>query len=296
MLIKERRKLILPFLLPGLLLYIVFFIYPSIRAFVISFYEWSGFNLPKTFVGLQNYKMLIKDEIFYNSIGTTLIILIIGGFFIFAFAFMFTIILSSKTKTRKIFRAIIFFPNTAAPIALTVFWAFVFNQNYGIVNGILKLVGLKDFIQPWTSPDYLLWTLLTGLIWIYTGFFLVILLAGIDKIPTDYFDAARVDGANPLQMFIKVTIPMMWDVISVALILWMITALKQFEFIYGFKGSATSLSTYTLPIYLYRQGFGGHDPVFHLGYASAIGVALLAIAVFFGIVMRRFLRKENVQY
>jgi ABC-type sugar transport system permease subunit len=183
-----------------------------------------------------------------------------------------------------------------AAIALCTFWGFVYNQRFGLVNGFLKVVGLERLIQPWTDSSHLLGAELVALIWIYTGYFLVILLAGADKIPTEIYDAARVDGANPFQMFIQVTIPLMWDVIGVALILWMITALKQFEFIYAFGGAALNISTYTMPIYLYVEGFGKRDPIYRLGYSSAIGITLLALVVIFAIIMRRFLKRETVQF
>lgn len=296
MLVKDRQKLIIPFLAPGLLLYLVFFIYPAIQAFMLSMYDWSGFNLPKTFVGLRNFQLLFNDDSYLTALKNTLIILLAGGFFIFLLSFIFSAMLGSGVRGRKFYRAVFFFPNVVAAIALCTFWGFVYNQRFGLINGFLKLVGLESLIRPWTDPSRLLGAELVALIWIYTGYFLVILLAGADKIPTEIYDAARVDGANPFQMFVQVTIPLMWDVIGVALILWMITALKQFEFIYAFTGASVNQSTYTMPIYLYIMGFGKRDPIFRLGYSSAIGITLLSLVVIFAVIMRRFLKREVVQF
>ncbi len=297
MLAKSRRKLIIPFLAPGLILYLVFFIYPAIRAFILSLYDWSGFNLPATFVGIKNYQQLLQDERYLTTVKTTLTIFIIGGIFIFALAFLFSAMLGAGLRGKKFFRAVFFFPNVVAPIALTTFWAFVYNNKFGLLNSILHLFGLDSLILAWTDPQRILSSVLVALIWLYTGYFLVILLAGVDKIPTEIYDAARVDGANPFQMFVQVTIPLMWDVIGVALILWMITALKQFEFLYAFGGgTAIRPEIWTMPIYLVIMGFGKRDPIFRLGYASAIGVTLLALVVIFAVIMRRFLRRETVQF
>jgi ABC-type sugar transport system permease subunit len=296
MLIKDRRKLIIPFLAPGLILYLVFFIYPAIQGLYTSLFDWSGFGLPKKFIGLKNFQQLLVDDRFLTALQTTLIILFIGGIFIFALAFVFTALLNSGILGKKFFRAAFFFPNVVAPIALTTFWAFVYNSRFGLIDSFLKIIGLKDAIQAWTDPDHILGAVVVALIWLYTGYFMVILLAGADKIPTEIYDAARVDGANSLQVFIQITIPLMWDVIGIALVLWMITAIKQFEFIYAFGGEQLSPATWTLPIYLVIEGFGKRDPIFRLGYASAIGVVMLLLVVVFAAVMRRFLRRETIQY
>lgn len=297
MLAKDRRKLIIPFLAPGLILYLVFFIYPAIRAFALSFYDWSGFNLPIKYVGFNNYVQLIHDDRYITTVKTTLTIFIIGGIFIFGLAFIFSAILGSGIKGKKFFRAVFFFPNVVAPIALTTFWGFVYNNKFGLLNSLMRLFGLDKLILSWTDPQLILYSVMVALIWLYTGYYLVILLAGVDKIPTEIYDAARVDGANAFQMFIQVTIPLMWDVIGVALVLWMITALKQFEFLYAFGGGTQVRSEiWTMPIYLVIMGFGKRDPIFRLGYASAIGVTLLILVVIFAVIMRRFLRRDVVQF
>jgi ABC-type sugar transport system permease subunit len=297
MLVKDRRKLIIPFLAPGLILYLVFFIYPAIQGFYTSLFDWSGFGLPKKFIGLKNFQQLVVDERFITALKTTMVILFVGGIFIFALAFLFTALLNSGIRGKKFYRAVFFFPNVVATIALTTFWSLVYNQRFGLINSFLKTIGLKDLIQPWTDPDHILGAVVIALIWLYTGYFMVILLAGVDKIPTEIYDAARVDGANSLQVFIQITIPLMWDVIGIALVLWMITAIKQFEFIYAFgSGIQVSAATWTLPIYLVIEGFGKRDPIFRLGYASAIGVVLMLLVVVFAAIMRRFLRREIIQY
>jgi ABC-type sugar transport system permease subunit len=296
MLTKDRRKLIIPFLAPGLILYLVFFIYPAVQGLYTSLFDWSGFGLPKKFIGLKNFQQLIVDDRFFTALKTTLTILFVGGIFIFAIAFVFTALLNSGIRGKKFYRAIFFFPNVVAPIALTTFWSLVYNSRFGLVDSILKIVGLNNLIQPWTDTDHILGAIVIALIWLYTGYYMVILLAGADKIPTEIYDAARVDGANSLQVFIQITIPLMWDVIGIALVLWMITAIKQFEFIYAFGGMQLSSATWTLPIYLVIEGFGKRDPIFRLGYASAIGVVLLLLVVVFAAVMRRFLRRDIIQY
>lgn len=298
MLEKERKKLIVPFLAPALILYIVFMIYPAFQAFRDSLFKWEGFNLPRKYVGIKNFSNLIHDQNYLTSVKTTLIILIIGGVFVFLLAFLFTAILSGGiVKGKKIFRAIIFYPNVVAAIALTTFWAFIYNPRFGLLNEFLRLIGLDSLIVPWTEPARVRGAVLVALIWIYVGYMLVILLAGADNISPEIYDAAKVDGANFFQMFTYVTIPLMWDVIVVAITLWMILAIKQFEFVYAFGGGTfVARELWTVPMYLVVMGFGKRDPIYRLGYASAIGVSLLVMVIVLALIIRLVFRRERVDF
>jgi len=298
MLEKERKKLIIPFLSPALILYLVFMIYPGMRAFKDSLYDWEGFTLPAKYIGIKNFQNLLQDTNYLMSIKTTLYIFFVGGIFIFGLAFLLTMVLSSgNVKGKKFFRAIIFLPNVVAVIALTTFWAFIYNPRFGLLNGTLRLLGLETLIVPWVEPSRILNAVLVALIWIYVGYMLVILLAGADNLSPEMYDAAKVDGANILQMFYMVTIPLMWDVIMVAITLWMIIALKQFEFVYAFGGGTfVAREIWTIPLYLVVMGFGKRDPIYQLGYASAIGVSLLILVIILAILIRVILRRERVEF
>ena len=297
MLHKERRKVIVPFLAPAVILYLVFFIYPALRGLYLSLFDWSGFTLPAQYIGLKNFQQLVHDVGYLTSLKNTLALLFIGGAFVFGLAFLFTYILSSGLRGKKFFRAVIFLPNVVAPIALTTLWGFIYNPRFGLINSGLRAVGLSQWTRLWTEPDKLFGAIMVALIWIYTGFYLVLLLAGADKIPQELYDAARVDGTSPFQMFTRLTVPLLWDVIDIGVVLWMITALKQFEFIYAFSGPGyLRPETWTLAIYLQIMGFGKRDPIFRLGYASAIGATLVGLVIVFAILGGWLMRRETVQY
>jgi ABC-type sugar transport system permease subunit len=297
MLEKERKKVIIPFLAPALILYVVLMIIPTMRAFVDSLYDWEGFNLPSKYIGLKNFAELMRDQNYLMSVKTTLYIFLMGGVIIFLLAFLFTAILSSGVvKGKRLFRAVIFYPNVVAAIALTTFWAFIYNPRFGLINSLLRLVGLDSLIVPWTEPTRVRNAVLVALIWIYVGYMLVILLAGADNISPEIYDAARVDGANMVQMFILVTLPLMWEVMVVAITLWMIIAIKQFEFVYAFGGGTfVAREIWTVPLYLVVMGFGKRDPIYRLGYASAIGVTLMILVIILASMLRLIFRRERVE-
>lgn len=292
-----RKLVIILFLLPAGLFYMAFILIPAIWAFYFSAFDWSGFTESMKFVGLGNYFQLFRDRMFWLSLRNTLIILLPGGAIIFLLTFILTVLINSGVRGKKFFRAMIFLPNVIATIALTTLWAFIYNSSFGLLNGFFKLIGVHQLSQfTWTSADKIFYAALVAIIWINVGFQLVLLMAGVDKIPFEFFEAARIEGASQFQMFTRITIPMIWDVISVAFVLWSISALKMFEFLYAFGGLNMPQSLYTIGIYLYVMGFGKRDPIYRLGYATAIGVLLLITVVIIVALIRRLTRRESLSY
>lgn len=292
-----RRRMVLLFLAPALLLYVGFMIYPAFQAFRLSFYSTSGFGDTPEWIGLANYVRLWGDAIFWRSVGNMLVILVIGGAAVFGMAFLFTMLLSSGLYGKKIFRALIFLPNMIAVVAITTFWSFVFTPRYGLLTNMLKAVGLNDLASTaWTAPENVLWAMLVGLVWVSAGFFTVLVLAGADKIPQDMFEAARLEGASNFQIFRFVTLPMIWDIVTIAVVLWSINAIKMTEFPYAFGGPNIDQNLYTPAIYLYIMGFGQREPVYALGYATSIGVALFIFTIITVLGLRFLMKREQLEY
>ena len=294
---KVRKSVIALFLLPAGLVYLALILVPAVWAFYFSAFDWTGFQEGMKFIGLRNYSQLFLDPVFWISVKNTLFILAVGGVFIFVLAFLLTMLINSGVRGKKFFRAMIFLPNVVATVALTTLWGFMYNPVFGLFQGFFKLLGLTQLSQfIWTSADHIFWAVLVPIIWINVGFQLVLLMAGVDKIPHELFEAAILDGASQFQVFIRVTIPMIWDVITVAFVLWGISALKMFEFPYAFNGRMVIPQVYTIGIYLYVEGFGAREPVYRLGYATAIGVLLLVSVVITVGLIRWLARRENITY
>jgi len=294
---KTRKRLIALFLLPASLIYLVFFLGPAAWALYYSFFNWSGFGLNMKFRGVGNFIELFRDPIFLLSLKNTLFILAVGGIIVFALAFLLTVLLNSGIKGKKFFRAMIFLPNVIATVALTTLWAFMYNPVFGPFNSLFKLIGWEAGAKfTFTSIDHIFYAMVVAMIWIEVGFYLILLIAGMDKIPAEYYEAARIEGASQWQMFTGITVPLLWDVISVGAVLYTIFALKVFEFPYAFSGLEPPVTTYTVAMYLYIEGFGKRDPIYRLGYATAIGVVLLLCVVVLVLLLRRLMRREVVQY
>lgn len=294
---RISKRFILFFLFPASALYLAFFLVPTFQALIYSLYDWSGFGSDMRFVGLANFQELLRDRLFWTSIGNTVGILVIGGVIIFALAFIMTMMISSGIRGKKFFRGVIFLPNIIAVIALTTLWGYMYTPNTGLLASLFKMIGLDSFAKfTWMGPDTIFFSMMVAIIWIEVGFYVVLLLAGVDKIPPDFFESAKLDGATQLQQFRFITIPLLWDVISIGLVLWSIHAVKIFEFPFSFTGLEPNPSSYTVGVYLYILGFGQRQPIYRLGYATAIGVMLLLVVILIVLVIRLVTRRETVQY
>jgi ABC-type sugar transport system permease subunit len=294
---RGRQALVLPFVLPALIIYSIFFMYPALRAFWVSLHKWSGFGANMVYVGPGNYLEMLRDSLFWQSFEKTLIIAVGGGIAIFALAMFFAGILHRPAiRGRKFFRALIFFPIVVPGIGLGLIWQFVYNNSWGPLSGLLKLLHLNFLDRTWLGPTNIIPALTVAIVWTYVGYYLVILLAGIDKIPPTYFEAAILDGASEWKMFFMVTLPMIWDVLVVALLLWTIGSLKIFDLIAATIFPAPATSAYTITIYIWSQAIGVYTPVFRLGYATALGVVLLIMVVLAVAIVRLVTRSEAIEY
>ena len=295
---KRRRYIAWVFLTPSLILYLYFFVYPTINGLRISLYNWSGFTVKMEYVGFKNFSKLIVDEVFLSSLKNTLILLIIGGLAIFLIAFVLSLILNSGIRGKKVYRSIIFFPFIIGQIVHAIYWGLlVYSPKNGILNRFFELLHIAPLAKfTFLNYQHIFGSVLFVIIWINVGFYLVLLLAGIDRIPPYLYEAARIEGANEFQLFFKITLPLVKEVLTIAMILWVIFAIKMFDILYAFGGLWPPREIWTNAIYMYVMGFGKMTPIFELGYASAMGVIALFLVVIFAIIIRKSIRREVYEY
>lgn len=291
-----RNKIVLPFLLPALLIYSVVFIYPAVQALWISLHEWNGFEDDMVFVGFGNFTRMAGDPTFWTALQNTLWITIAGGIAIFALVFFFSASLQRNIRGKKFFRAMIFFPVILPGVGVGLIWQFIFNNNWGPLSLGLNAAGLGALDKTWLAPENIVSSLTVAVVWTYVGYYLIIVLAGIDKIPGTYFEAARIDGASEWRIFRSVTIPMIWDVLIVAIVLWVISALKIFDLIIATTYPSPPRGSFTLTVFVWERAVGMYTPVFQLGYATALGVVLLIMVLVSVAVIRVVSRRDALEY
>jgi ABC-type sugar transport system permease subunit len=291
-----QRRIIVPFMFPAFLVYTLLFVIPALWAFWVSLHEWSGFGRSMVYIGLGNYEEMAKDPIFWGALRRTMLIALLGGIGVFLLALLFSAIFQQAVLGRRFFRALIFFPNVVPGIGVGLIWQFIYNNDWGPLSNLLQLLGLGALDTVWLGPNNIIAALTVAIVWTYVGFYMIILSAGIDKIPPTYFEAAQIDGANQWQQFFYVTLPMIRDVLVVALVLWAIGSLKIFDIIVATTFPAPQPSTYTLTVYIWVAAFGGYTPAFRLGYGTAMGVVLLILVLIAYGVIRLLSRRAAIEY
>jgi ABC-type sugar transport system permease subunit len=294
---KWLKRIVIPFLAPAVLLYLVFFMYPAVQSLWVSLHSWSGFTTDMSFIGLRNFTEALKDKTFHRVLLQSLGLVIVGGIFTFALSLFFTGLLGSSRRGKGFLRAVIFSPNVITMVALATLWGFIYNPRFGLLNSLLRALGLARLAETsWMGPDLVYWSILVAVVWIYVGFYTVLFMAGADKIPIAYYEAAKLEGAGTLRMFFTITIPLLWEVIAMGIVYWIIDAFMQFEFYYAVSGSFPPIQIWTIPIYVVILAFGKRTPIYRMGYATAIAVYLLVIVTLLVTFGRRVLRRGVAEY
>jgi len=222
------------------------------------------------------------------------VILFAGGAIIFVAGFFFASFIRTM-RGRNFIRAVLFFPFIASPIALSIVWGVLF-QYRGIVNNILGDFGVGPV--EWLAQENIFKMAVIGTIWVSGGLYVTILLAGMDQIPRSYYEVADLEGANAFQRFRYVTLPLSWDVASVAAILWTIEALKLFDFLFAFGGATSTMppvEIWNSALFVYGQTFGDQVPSYRFGYASASAVLMLLLFGIIIVLLRRLTRREPIE-
>lgn len=288
-----RRRLFWPFIIPALLFYAAFLFAPLVYSGWLSFYRWRGFGDPE-WVGLDNYTRLLEDDTFGIAFRNTLIITVGVGALVFFFSFALTLVLREMAG-RRFARAALFAPNIIAPLVLAILWGFLLRSD-GLVNSALGALGITG--TSWLSENLLFWMICLALVWIHTGFFIIIFMAGVDNIPAYYYEDALLSGANAFQRFRHITLPLSWEVIAVASLLWTVNSVKIFEFIYALGAPSGYLpppSSWNSALFVYAQTFGGRIAVYEFGYASAAAIVSLVLIALIVLLLRRLMRRTTVE-
>ncbi|MEN6531266.1 MAG: sugar ABC transporter permease, partial [Anaerolineaceae bacterium] len=250
----ESRWKGLWYLLPTLLVYLLFTFLPILETIRSSFYQWDGFSQNRTWIGLANYVELFTDPKFHNALRNNLVFVI----FFSIIPILIGLFLASLLSRRAIpgfafFRTALFLPQVISMVVVGVIWRWMFNPTFGPINLFLRQIGLDVFAISWLG-DFT-WALpAVGSIgtWVQYGFCMVLFLAGMQHINEEYYEAASLDGANAFQQFIHITVPGLRSEIAVALVTTIIAALRVFDLVYTTTRGGPGESTMVTGFLIYR--------------------------------------------
>ena len=279
-------------LLPALALYALFVIYPTFNVFRTSMYQWSGLSKQKTFIGFENFIRLFNDTKFWTALQNTIFLLIFCTAITMILALFFAAALTqSKLKEKNFYRVLFFFPNVLSIVVIGVLFSNIYEPNMGILNSLLRGIGLNNLAQPWFgSGKTVLWAIGIAMIWQAVGYYMVMYMAGMDGISPELYEAADIDGASKFVQFFKITIPMIWGILRVTLVFFITSTLNMsFLFVNVMTDGAPNGSSEVLLTYMYRQAFTNAN----FGYAMAIAVIIFIVAFALAIISNILTKKND---
>nr|WP_076558059.1 sugar ABC transporter permease [Salimicrobium flavidum] len=259
------------FVFPAVAFFLVFTVYPVISSLLLSFQTREGSEY--VFSGLDNYIRLFQDTLFYKALGNTFLILIVQVPIQLFLAVIIAVALNSQfLRMKSFFRVAFFMPAITALVASSIIFMILLDENYGLVNYLLSLVGIEAIA--WLSdPFWAKVALMVAITWRWTGYNMVIFLAGLQNIPASLYEAAEIDGASKLKQFFYITLPQLKPIFVFTFVLSTIGTLQLFDEPYILTEGGPNNATLTITLYLYENGF----QYFDFGYASAIAYVLVLI-------------------
>lgn len=280
------------YVIPFALFFITFLIYPIISNIYNSFFEWDGISPEKIWIGLQNYISMFKNNIFIISIKNNLTFLVLTVLIQGLIGFLLSIFMNRKLFGRNIYRSIVFIPAIIAPVIIGYTFGNMLNFTYGTLNEFFRNIGLKFLALDWIgNPKLAIYTIIFINIWEWTGFSVVLYLAGLQNIPQELYDAAKIDGANYFQTISKITFPMLTSTHFSLIILNSIGAIKIFDIVYVMTLGGPAHATEVLSTHIFLEDF----TLNHTGYSSAVSVFMLAIALIITFFQLRLYRRVRIQ-
>jgi raffinose/stachyose/melibiose transport system permease protein len=284
---KDEKTGILLFMLPALMLFGLFFLYPLVSVVLMSFTKWNGISAP-VFVGLNNYRLLFEDPVFIRSVENNGIWALSAAFVQVPLAALAALILATRPRGWKVFRVIYFLPQVISGIAIAMLWSSIYNSEYGILNKFLQLIGKGSWTRNWLGNLHTAFPAILTYWVLYMGYHMVIILADIISIPDSYYEAASIDGATAVQSAWYITIPVITPVsLCTCITLAAAYGLRQFEQVFVLTGGGPANRTSVLVIYLYQQMKNNA-----YGLSSAAGVVLIIIGAIGILIIRKLLRQR----
>lgn len=289
-----RKRLEIAFLsIPALVLFLGFVVTPVIMAVYYGLYKWKGYGTPAKngqFIGFKNFQVALADPQFQAAIGHTLIIAVLSLVIQAPLAILFALLLNQKFKGRGLIRTLIFVPYVVSEVIVGTGWSLML-QTTGAVNAILKRLGMHavDWIA---DPKIAMWTLMFIISWKYIGFAVILMIAGMQSIPEELYEAAEVDGAGFWRQQFSITLPLLGPTLRIWAFLSIIGSLQLFDLVYIIWGQyvSSTAGTSTMATYMVREGRLANN----YGYGSAVAVIIFIISLIISMLYQRFVLHQDL--
>lgn len=288
---SRKTAEILMLLAPALILYFIFVLLPVGQSAYYSVFKWNGLEPLTNFVGLDNYRRALADPIFRRAIGHNGLIIALSLLIQLPLGLGLALMLNRKMLGRSALRMVVFAPYVLAEVIAGVAWSLILLPD-GPVDAIMTKIGLGEYIQLWLADgEIVMYTMFAIITWKYIGFAVILFLAGLQGIPKELNEAAKIDGASGWQLTRGITLPLMGPTIRIWAFLSVIGALQLFDMIWVTTAGGPAQASNTMVTYLFDRGFQR----FQFGYGSAVAVILFVISFIFALFYQRFVMARDVE-
>lgn len=300
---KQNKKMIVCFLTPALVVFLVMFLYPILRTIAMSFFNVEAVSDPISswkFAGIENYQHLMATPLFRTSMVNMIKIWLIGGIFVMVISLLFAVILTSGVRAKSFWRAVIYVPNIINAVAIATMWIqYVFNKRFGLFHNVFEALGLENLAKiDWMNGDLKFWSLLIAFSFGSVGYFMLIWISGIDRIPGDYYEAATIDGAGKIKQFIYITLPLIRGVFKSCMTFWTISVAGFFVWSQMWASpNPTDNATITPVVYMFNTTFGttGNTQV-DAGAGAAVGIMMAAVVLIVFALVNSIVKEDDLEF
>ncbi len=284
-------------------MFVLVFLYPIVRTILMSFFKIDGITDSMTkwqFTGLANYSKLASTSLFRISMWNLFRIWLIGGLVVMSLALLFAVILTSGIRFKSFFRAMIYLPNVVSAVALATMWLqYVYSPKFGLLKNVFSAMGLKYLSKvQWLDNDHKFMALLVAYCFGMVGYHMLIFASGIERIGEDYYEAATLDGANKVNKFRYITLPLLKGVFKTNITMWSVTSVGFFVWSQLFSTVTADTQTITPMVYMYMMIFGAGNSMTerNAGLGAAIGVLLSICVVVVFLLCNKLIKEDDLEF
>jgi raffinose/stachyose/melibiose transport system permease protein len=273
---RDRAVVAGLFLLPAFAFLVVFVVWPILSSVRLSFYEWNGITASRRFAGLDNWRALLVDDVFWRALINNLVVVGLSIAIQMPVAMALAVLIHRGGRALKLFKVVYFFPMLMSTVAIGVLFKAVYDVNFGAITPLARALGVGVLARDWLGdPGIALLSVVAVICWQFIPFYMILFLARLVSIPDELRDAAAIDGATGAQCFWRVELPLLRGILVTAMTLSLIGSLKYFDLIWVMTEGGPSHATELMATYMYKQAFASY----RMGYGSTIAAAMFAIVM-----------------
>ena len=293
---KSKRNFIIACLAPALILVSIFMVYPTLNIFYVSLFKWGGLSASKTFVGLNNFKILFKDLFFIKSFQNTILLIVVVTIITFGLAIAFAnLLVREKLKGTGFFRVIFYIPNILSVAVISAIFAQIYAVDTGgLINSVVGIFKPENWsnIKFLGDSNLVVYSIIGAMIWQAIGYYMVMYMASISSVPEALYEAAKIEGASKTQQFFQITLPLIWSNLRTTLTFFVISTINMsFLFVKVLTSGGPGGSSEVFLSYLYKQAYDNAS----YGYGMAIGVVVFLFSFALSAVLNKVTERETFQ-